>query len=205
MHNYTKNSVFPMVFRTLNNLLPSLFWGLLIFGFSEGFVAVSTLASALIHEAGHLLYIFYQRKGIKSFRALPNGLRIKASKSMSYKQERMLYFCGPLSNIMVALVLSFLPLKSEKMLIFLIINLATAISNLLPIEGYDGYGIIRSLLEEYNPHGPWIGLLRVVSCSLIFSFCLLSLYLIDRCGDGYWIFAVFFVSMIKQIDNGISR
>lgn len=200
MHYYTKKSVFSMVFRILNDILPSLFWVLLIFGFSEWQIAVITLLSALIHECGHIGYLRYIKKGVKRLYAKHDGLRIKAN-TLSYREERHMYISGPLANIISAFItLPFIFCDIKYANEFFVINLANAISNLMPIEGYDGYGILRSYFNEKDVSGVRFCMLRALSCFLVFFFCLFSLYLIDRCGGGYWIFAIFFVSMIKQID-----
>lgn len=207
MHYYTKNSVISMVFRIFFELLPSLFWGLVIFGVSERHTAIITLISALIHECGHIWYLRYIKKGVKRLYAKHDGLRIKPTSTLSYQEERYMYLLGPLSNIAAAFIsLPFALINSGAGYIqeFFVINLINAFSNLLPVEGYDGYGILKSLINEKDENGIWLGRLRAISCFLVFFFCLFSIYLIDRFGNGYWIFAIFFVSMIKQIDKNIS-
>ena len=206
MHYYTKKSVFSMVFHILNDILPSLFWVLLIFGFSEWQIGVITLVSALIHECGHIGYLNHIKKGAKRLYAKHDGLRIKAACTLSYREERRMYISGPLANIISAFItLPFVIYNVKYANEFFVINLANAASNLLPIEGYDGYGIIRSYFFEKDINGVWISMLRAFSCFLVFFFCLLSIYLIDRYGGGYWIFSIFFVSMIKQIDASNPR
>ena len=75
----------------------------------------------------------------------------------------------------------------------------------MPIEGYDGYGIMRTLIEEKEENHSLLRLLDGASASLTFILCIFSIYLIDRYGGGYWPFAVFFVSMIKRFDKTLSK
>ena len=41
--------------KLISSILPPLFWGLIIFGFEEPYLAVTSLICAMIHELGHLL------------------------------------------------------------------------------------------------------------------------------------------------------
>ena len=47
--------------------------------------------------------------------------------------------------------------------------------------------------------------LERISTFLIFMLAILSLYLIDRYGGGYWLFAIFFSMMIKRIGKGLDK
>ena len=86
--------------------------------------------------------------------------------------------------------------RSEYLSLVALINLATAISNLIPVEGYDGYGMIESLLYLF---GRGTGALRTVSFIITSVFVFISLYMIGRFGVGYWVFFSFFVFFIKHI------
>lgn len=210
MQFYEKKLVFSTVYILFNSFLPAIFWILLIFGFEEPWIAVTTLLSALIHECGHVCYITLFAGSSHRLRAVGNGLRIKTVGSLSYREERMTYLSGPLANLLTFVVCFVICLIFRRegdgfLLYFGIINIATALSNLMPIEGYDGYGIIRSLIEEREMGGGILRALTAISAALTFILCILSLYLIDRYSGGYWLFAVFFVSMIKHFDKALSK
>ena len=184
--------------------LPTLFWGSLILGFEGGYMAFTTVICAVIHEAGHLLYLAFFTSSNHNIKSVVFGLKIKAVSVLSYKDEFFLYLFGPLSNLISGtLFLLFSTRGGEYFYSLAIINFATAVSNLLPIEGYDGYGILRVLCERHF-HGTLLNILSRISTILIFLLCLFSIYLIDRYGGGYWIFAVFFVQMIKHFQKSIN-
>lgn len=206
MQFYKKPSVLERTFSLFNNFLPAFFWILLIFAFEEPWIGAMTLISALIHECGHLCYLWLFAKGRHRLRAVENGLRIRSFGSLSYREERMTYLSGPLANLFIFLICILIRKEGDEYLLgFSIINLATALSNLMPIEGYDGYGVLRTLIEERERNHAYLRGLDALSTALIFILCIFSLYLIDRYGGGYWLFAVFFVSMIKRFDKNISR
>ena len=187
------------ILNFLIGILPPLFWGLIIFGFEEPYIAILSIISAMIHECGHI--IFMERSDC--MRGVLSGFRIKARGVVTYRQKILGYLGGPLANIILSL--SLLPFSQNEYLRMLaVLNLATATSNLLPIEGYDGYGIIKTILEKMECQKIAFSILSYVSGGLILCFTLFSLYLMDRVGGGYWIFAIFFSFLLKIIDRGVS-
>ena len=202
----TRKNAFIKTIELLCSMLPALFWGLMIFGFEEVSTAIATLLSALIHECGHIAYILFIDKSGFGFKGVLSGFRIKAHAPISYDEEIGRYLAGPMANIITFVIAVLLGKIAGNFFVTLAaISLATAISNLLPIRGYDGYGIIRAIIEKREICSLAIKALGWVSSSLIFTLCILSLYLIDRHGGGYWIFAVFFISMIKEFAEGLGE
>lgn len=204
-----KNNLKKRILWLLNKLLsilPMFFWSFLIFGFESPTMAIITLLCAAAHELGHLTCIAMYNRSSISIKGVINGFRINGGRKRSYKEEIMTYASGPMANILLCLLFSFTyPILGPNSALIATINIATAISNLLPIKGYDGYGIIRTVIEKRNPCSRSLTILSGISSSLIFAFCIISLYFIDRKGGGYWIFAIFFVSMIKHIGEELGE
>lgn len=193
------------VINKLLNILSVFFWIGIIFGFEDYDMAIATTLSVMIHEGGHILYLYIRGKGIR-LKGVVSGFRLKAGRMMSYGEQAMLYASGVGANLISALLFIVIqPLIGDCVQLFIFASLATAISNLMPIKGYDGYGLIKVALEASGANCSAFSLLSIISTALIFTFCILSLYLIDRCGLGYWIFAVFFVSMLGGIGNVIDE
>ena len=201
-----KRTNFLNYLERLCDFLPMLFWVLILFSFEEVFLAITSLICALIHELGHMVCIILTRKGNFSFRSVVNGFRIKPRGVRSYKEEILIYLSGPLANVFAFIVCAIMSIALDKAFATAaIINLATALSNLLPIRGYDGYGAIQAFINDRElPCSVW-HTVCCLSTSMIFIFCILSLYFIDRSDGGYWIFAVFFVSMIKEVKEGLEK
>ena len=191
------------IIGVIDQFLPILFWATLIFGFQEPQIATLTVISALIHECGHVFFLKF--KGIKSAkpRGDISGFRIRSNAVLSYQDEILLYLFGPLANICIAAILCFFDGEFASMLCTL--NIATAISNLLPVKGYDGYGILYTIAERKNPDGIAARIVEYISAGMIFIFCILSIYFIDRFGSGYWIFGIFFFSMLNQLSKWLKN
>lgn len=174
---------------------------LLLFGFDTPYIAILTLLSALLHEAGHI-FIIWVLNGEKS-KICPTsyGFRIDTTFS-SYREEAMCAFGGPLVNILLFLLFfAISPLFSDKeyLLTFALVNLLSAISNLLPIQSYDGHKILHSLLAERWDLGVSDRVCYPLSFLLSATLTLLSLYLLLKCGEGYWIFGIFFTLLFTNI------
>ena len=179
------------------SLLPLLFWVMLIFGFDTPDIAILTILSALMHELGHLAAAgLARRRG--ALRGHLTGFRIRLS-SCGYIEEILVLAAGPLVNI--AIFILALPLSHLADGYFMLIgslNLLSAVSNLLPIEGYDGYGMLRVAAEWRNSQVT-LRVLEQISFTLTLSFTLTSLYIMLRYGGGYWIFGVFFATLLAKI------
>ena len=187
--------------KLIQSFLPALFWGLVIFGFEEPHLAIMTLLCALIHELGHFVFTPCEVR----MRGVVSGFRIKPKGMLSYQSKILSYMGGPLANLIIALpALLFFPVLGEYLRVFALLNLATALSNLMPIEGYDGYGIIATILEMRSAEAGGFAILQWVSRAIIILMCILSLYLIDRVDGGYWIFALFFSFTLKLVHKDIS-
>lgn len=181
------------------HILPSLFWLCVIFGFDTPFIAILTILSSLIHEIGHLIPLFF----FSNTPLLPHGhitgFRIKRQGILPYKAEIAILTGGPLANIICALVLlPFTRFCEGYIDIFLYINLLTSLSNLLPAEGYDGYGILYQIFEG---SGISTRHLERISFTVSAALTFFSLYLIGKFSQGYWIFGVFFISLASKISK----
>ena len=184
--------------KRILKVLPAFFWLILIFGFDEADVSIITLLSAFLHEMGHIGYLCSKKKIAPSIRGVMSGFRIRSRVILSYEEERMFYLAGPLVNLFFFVIASFLSrLFGDMFYVFAMINLFCALSNLLPIEGYDGYGILRVSLQRLDRGDFFVRILSAISTCLIFLLCIISLYLINKFNGGYWIFFVFYISMIK--------
>jgi stage IV sporulation protein FB len=188
--------------RFFERLLSAVFLLFIVYGFDAPFLATLTLISALIHECGHLIAIgFTKKEKISPPTPVLSGLRIKRASLLPYKSEILISLGGPLINILVFLffLIPFPLAASEYLSYFGLVNLMTAISNLLPIEGYDGYKILSALLHTSKKDEYAEGILFFLSLFFSASLTFLSLYFIMRFSEGFWIFAIFFASLLSIV------
>lgn len=180
-------------------ILTLLFFLLLLFGFDAPSLALMTLTSALMHEGGHLLALALL--GIRGgrFSARLNGLICTPARPLSYREEIAVAAAGPLTNLGFSLLFFFLrPLGRAFFTSFALCELFTALSNLIPVRGYDGEKILSAVLSLRGYTGRFSERLSLL---LTVSFVFFSLALIGTVGEGYWIFGVFFVSLLFRLEE----
>ena len=165
-----------------------------------------TLISAITHECGHEACLFLSGGRGGRIRARLSGFGIRSTARGSYGEEILLYFSGPLANFMLALIFSTLTVPlGDFARIGAFINLATGISNLLPVPGYDGYGIIRTLLDSRSAPRIFYRLLSGISLLFTSVASFLALYLLSRVGDGYWIYAIFISATLSLVSESLKK
>ena len=181
-------------------VLPFLFILFLMLAFDAVWVAVLTLLVAALHELGHIAAALAVGVGDMSIpRAVLTGLRIRPSRLLSYREEVIVAIGGPLANILAFFAL--LPLTRVNNYIFSLaaINLLTAVSNLIPIRGFDGQRILTCLLASRVSAGVIDTVTKGLTVGISAAVALLSLIFMMRVGEGYWIFAVFFAILCREI------
>lgn len=183
-----------------DKVLPALFWFFLMLAFDTAAMTVMTCLAAAIHELGHIAAgIILTGDELSLPKATLTGLKIHTGRLLSYKEETIIAASGPLVNIVVFLfALPFFNL-SGYIAAFAFINLLTAVSNLIPIKSYDGYRIISASLAGRLE--PCLQARVMSALTLVFSAAavLISLVLLMLIGEGYWLFAIFFAILIKEI------
>ncbi len=183
-------------------ILPSLFWLVIMLAFDTPAACILTCLAALLHELAHIgAALFISDTEISLPRATLKGLKIDTGRLISYKEELVIAISGPLAN--VAVFLATLPFfrLSEYLSLFGILNLLTALSNLLPLRSYDGYRALRALLITRVSHERCESIMDFLAFITSATGVLLSLVILMICGEGYWIFAIFFVVFIREIQK----
>lgn len=183
-------------------ILPVVFWLCLIYSFDELIGASVTVLAMVIHEAGHLALIFLITGKFRMPKGNFSGLRIFENQMASYKHRLLLYFSGAIANIISAVIMISLGgLSRDYGKIFILINVATAISNLLPLEGYDGYRIIMTTIDYFNLGYKSYAILEILSFIFVFFMTVISLFLVYTFGNGYWILGIFLGATINKLQK----
>ena len=201
MKYFTRYRTIEFLELLSGSVLPIIFWVSLVFGFDAPYIAILTLICAVIHEGGHIAAISILTKSSMKLRGHSSGFRISVGKSMSYGEEIAVLLSGPAVNVAVFLItLPFFDMMDGYLGVFGCLNLATGVSNLLPIDGYDGYRAICTYFLSRNKHRA-IFFLEITSFIVSILTTFVALYLIDRLSEGYWIFGLFFFASMSKILN----
>ena len=199
MQYHKKNGVSTYFFKFLFLIFPFLVWCIFVFAMDTPYVAIATLISAFIHELGHEVAFLLIKKKSSLPRPRLFGFGIYYVRdNISYKEEIFLAVMGPLFNL-IGIVIGGLVLGfgTDACEIFTVVNVATCISNLLPVKGYDGHKIAVCTARLFTSSDTPIRAIDGFSYFLITVLCFISLYLIGKIGEGFWIFFVFFSSLLS--------
>ncbi len=191
-------------FRCAERLLLTVFWLLLLLAFNAPPLAMLTVLCAAIHECGHIgAALFLDRRlGVPVRRA--NGFLLPVRASLSYKEEIFVAAMGPAVNMLFALLCFLARGLGEAFFdAFAALSLLTAAANLLPVGGYDGERILRAWLSLHTDSQHVASVCSALSIGLSGCLTLLALYGILRRGGAYWVFGVFFFTLIFEMRTSL--
>lgn len=107
------------------------------------------IASALLHELGHIILMYIYNVKIYSVTVLPFGAVIRSDASaLPYKHESLVALAGPGVNIVCAVltgvVCAFVP--NKELVFFAVCNILLGLVNLVPVKTLDGGRAVCCLL-----------------------------------------------------------
>ena len=188
----------------LSDLLRLCFWTVLLFALDRPYLAVMTLLCLIWHEGFHILALARENATARLMPRL-GGLRLYPKKTLSYESERRIAAAGPIGSFIGAgLCLLLSPLSRAYFFEFALCHLLTSLSNLLPIEGYDGYRILKTtaaLRESDRAHA----LLPRLSFFLTGALALVSLSVFGILGEGLWPAGTFLFTLLLAIPGQKKR
>lgn len=148
-------------FKTIISVEFSFLAVIALLGLSESSACIyMSLASCILHEIGHLLALFSFGVGVKKIVLYGAGIKIVRDFSLvENKKEAVILLSGPLMNILAFCV--FYMFNGENFKVFAVMNLATALFNLLPIKALDG-GQLLFLIFDSKPK--LLSFINIVTC-----------------------------------------
>lgn len=182
----------------VSGVLRAGFWICLLFALDRPYLAILTLLAMLFHELFHLLAFMLLSKSVR-LKTKISGLRLFPRGTLSYKEERFVALAGPIGGGIGALFCRiFYPLAPDYLLDFALCHLLTSLSNLLPIEGYDGYRALKATLALHESPDPE-RVTQAVSFACTAALTLLSLCFFGILGQGIWPAGAFLFTLIGTL------
>lgn len=108
------------------------------------------LISILIHEISHIIVAKIFKINLKNLRVSIFGASLEIEKIKKYKKIKKIltYLAGPISNLMVAILIINVNINEIEKINIMYTNLSLCIFNLLPIIPLDGGNILREILKS---------------------------------------------------------
>ncbi len=179
-----------------------LLWITALFAFDKPAEAILSLIAIAVHEGGH---VFALRcfGGHTRLSARADGLRLRSPLALSPRRRAALLLAGPLANLIAAAGLLFaaraMPIAADYLRCGAALEGAYAIVNLLPVRGFDGFGLIDSLIgcvSDTESHLPILEGISLLFCTVL---TYLSFYLMASHNGGYWVGFAFLFKTAEHV------
>lgn len=152
------------------------------FTFGRAALAMYFILPIAIHEAGHFIAMLLC--GIKpesvSFTAFSIDIRRSAAATASYAKDVTVNLAGATANLLIAVCLYFFAFQSMRVILFVSVNIAVAIFNVMPVGNLDGGQILRLILERFGNPGTALKISRFISLLLLIPLFAVSIFLVFR-------------------------
>ena len=173
----------------LLRILPALLLPLVLLLPGSAIEVLPALAALALHECGHLLAFSLLREPSPAFSFSLGGFRFIARRPLSHRAEGLIAAAGPLANLAAAALLLMLSLSAANARSYLVfaamLELSSALWNLLPIADLDGARILAALLSPLPPHCAE-AILRVISLIVLFLGLTVSLGILYFSGAAFY-------------------
>ena len=142
-------------------------------------LVIPTLFAVFIHESGHLLAMWAADCQPRAIRLIPTSVQIVRGFSPKRYGEAAITFCGPAANLVIfgVLTANYFIFKSERSLIFALLNLVIAVFNLLPVSGLDGGTLLTLAIAHFTDIYRAERIVRIITAVFAFIAFLLGVYL----------------------------
>lgn len=139
------------------------------------------LISSLLHEIGHLFFIFKYSRCPSAIRVYPYEIKMECTiKNISVKQDVMITSAGIIVNFLLSIVLYvlYIVFGFSIFLQIALCNLSIGLFNLLPIASTDGGQLLNILLSQFLGGRALALISGLVTCVVLFFISLLGVYVL---------------------------
>ncbi len=164
------------------------------------------LLSSMLHETGHLLFMYAFGQKVESVTFGAFGIRIQRYSScvLSYKKEAVIAFGGILVNFLIAFFscLYYYLQGSSFALKLMGVNIIIALFNMIPIEVLDMGRVIRYILLTFAEESRCDRILRIISVIFVNALATATIFYSVFIGINVSLIAVtlylYIITLIKK-------
>ena len=151
-------------------------------------IILYNIVSALFHETGHLLSLFFFKEKPEMIRFTPFGMKIqrKSGDTMSFLGETVTALAGPFMNFLLALILfAFQKLWGFRLGEIIEINIVLGALNLLICEPLDGYRALKFIMLKKISEEKTEIFLKISSLIVIFPVSVAGFLVLIKSGYNF--------------------
>lgn len=184
---------------TVLRTLPAVLLPLALLLPGDALQILPTLAAVALHECGHLLAFSLLGEPEPAFSFSLGGFRFLARRPLSWRAEGIIAAAGPIANFAAANVLlllsAFFSQAREYLVFAAVLQLSSAIWNLLPIADLDGARILSACLSRLPPTLA-DRITHALSGAVLFLGLTLSLGILYFSGAAFYTSLAFFLLLL---------
>lgn len=175
----------------------------LIISTDKSNISMYFLYAIVIHECGHLLFIYFFNIKISAIHFKVYGINISIAKPecISYCNELLILLSGSFANFIISILLYFI--NSTEYFILITTNLIIGVFNLLPIESLDGGKIINIILFSCLPFNVAYNISFFISVIFICTFSVIDFFFILHGNFNITLSVLCIILILKIIRNNM--
>ena len=154
--------------------------------FDQRGIMIWGLLASMLHECGHLTAMFFlPGHAPREVSITPFGMRIGSSPLAEFEKGSLTVMAAgsAVNLISAAVTFGFFP-------DFAAVSLVLGMMNLLPVEGMDGGGILRNILERTVAENAAARVVGAVSWMTLAAMLLVGIYVLIATGSNFTIIGV---------------
>lgn len=169
--------------------------------FDRSGMMLGGMLSALLHESGHLAaMMIIPCQHPKEISITPFGLKIQNNSMAEFARGRVVVLAAgsAVNFILAACLIKFFPQLAS-------MNFVLGAMNLLPVESFDGGGILKRILSAFMGEKPVDITVTVVSLIILFAMAFVGVYILFRTrynftllGMSLWLLITVIIRLVKK-------
>ena len=172
----------------------------LFFYFDKTGMGLMSISACIIHETGHLLILFAEKRDFSTLTFYGGGIKIGYEKKQD--MSVLLIIAGSLFNFIIFIVFYFFTPFYLNVKMFAVINLIIGVFNLLPIQYFDGGRLLEKVFIRFFSFEKALNLSKKTEKTIsVFSLIILVLIMVSGFLNHSVLIVIIYIFMVEFISK----